>query len=387
MVESNIKFASNIAPVKGNIKFDTVFHQKVHDFKALEELRKQRIPLTFEQHKEFNSCSVPCVYTQEKNDYARGTFLDKTGRKRLKCLCTNYDCQYFSGCRGDNEFSDDELIPWLGNDDFEALLSYADVFLEKIKKKDVQQEDDELNVDITNEGIVITVGPKKKTEKKINPYSPIDPIVRLENGIDITDIIPKKEDDEDNPRHLPFVTRWRTSGDTTQQQNRNICTAKTMRIIRALSAKEKRNIKVDQNDLEDLRQASEGGKLKSTGYYGILADIRKDTALRSKNTCEYEPLVRKLRVQSEPLSQKVVTYGTKVTIKDLLNDNEYVFTVLGEEDAKFLNDYKIIPYTSELGSAFWGLHEGSQIKISFCLEEEAHMCQIIRIDTSDYLRI
>ncbi len=382
---SNIKFISNIEPVVGDIRFDTSFHHKVHDPKALVELYKKNIQLTWEQHKEYNSCSLPCEKTQEKGDYVFGSFFDDEKNRRLTCKCINDECEFFSDCRGDKDFSDDELIPWLENEDFEALLEYADSFLEKVGKDDKQQDDDELHIEIENGGLVITAEPKKISERKINPYSTVDTIVKLENGIGLDKILPKKTENEDTPEHLSLADKWSVKSLTSEKNDICCCTEKTMKIIKLLKEKEKKKIEVNKKALEQLRQASENGKLKSTGYYNDLNEIKKDISLRGKVNHEYEEMTKKLTVQSKPLSQGIVTYGTKVTIKDTVNGNVYSFDLLGKEDARFLKNYKIIPYTSKLGSAFVGLQKGSQIEISFNKGEEFHLCHVMSIVPSDYL--
>ena len=387
MQENNIKFTSNIEPVNDDIRFDTSFHNKVHDLKALEEMKKQHISFTPEQHKEYNSWSVPCVYTQEKNDYVFGSAIDDSGNKVFRSRCTNYDCDSFSDCRSYNEFSDEELLPWLDNEDYKDLLAYSDAFLEIAEKTESKREENELGVEITDDGLVITTKIKRLEDSKIDIYSPIDSITRLKGGADITTLLPNWSTRLEKKKRTPLKDLWSTTSSFSTQENRNICTVNTMRIIKAKSAIESRKIKDNTQELEELRQSKEGGKLKAGGYYEILDEIRKDIALRGKVNQEYRELSNKLHVQTKPLSNNLTSYGSHVTIKDLLGEKEYSFELLGEEDARFLEDYKIIPYTSKLGSALCGLKVGDQIQISLFPGEEYHIYEIKEITSSDYMHL
>lgn len=387
MSENNIKFTSNIEPVNGDIRFDTSFHNKVHDLKALEEMKRQHIPLTPEQHKEYNSWSVPCVYVLEKNDYVFGSSIDDSGNRVFNSRCTNYDCKSFPECRSYNEFSDDELLPWLDNEDYKDLLAYSDAFLEIARKTENKREENELGVEITDDGLVITTKIKKTGTSIPDIYSPIDSITRLEGGLDITTLLPNWSERLEKRKRTPLKDLWSTPDSFSPQENRNICTVNTMRIIRAKSAIESRKIKDNSRELEELRQSMEGGKLKAGGYYEILEEIRKDIAFRGKVNQEYKELSNKLHVQTKPLSNNLTSYGSHVTVKDLSDDKEYSFELLGEEDARFLEDHKIIPYTSKLGSALCNLRVGDQIRISFYPGEEYHTCMVIQINASDYLHL
>lgn len=310
-----------------------------------------------------------------------------SGNRALNCRCTNYDCKSFPKCRLYNEFSDDELLPWLDNEDYKDLLAYSDAFLEIAGKTENKREENELGVEITDDGLVITTKIKKAGTSIPDIYSPIDSITRLEGGLDITTLLPNWSERLEKRKRTPLKDLWSTPDSFSPQENRNICTVNTMRIIRAKSAIESRKIKDISRELEELRQSMEGGKLKAGGYYEILEEIRKDIAFRGKVNQEYKELSNKLHVQTKPLSNNLTSYGSHVTVKDLSDYKEYSFELLGEEDARFLEDHKIIPYTSKLGSALCNLRVGDQIQISFYHGEEYHTCKVIQINASDYLHL
>ena len=91
-----------------------------------------------------------------------------------------------------------------------------------------------------------------------------------------------------------------------------------------------------------------------------------------------------MRRETSEITNSVVRGGRKGSHE--VGSVQYSFIILGEEDARFLEDYRIIPYTSELGSAFYGHHLGDYVQVSFSGEEAPHACKIISIETSDYLQ-
>lgn len=96
-MESNVTtvaFRSNLYPVNGNGMDDHVFHSKIHDPFALEELQKHTY-LTLIQKDEFRWASGHCSYAAE-GDYPWGTVKDEAGREHVVCRCLNTQCHRFT---------------------------------------------------------------------------------------------------------------------------------------------------------------------------------------------------------------------------------------------------------------------------------------------------
>ena len=390
MIATNIKFTSNIEPVHGKIESDTAFLQKIHDIKCLKEMSMSRLRFSSDQQKEYNSCALPCEKTKEKNDYVYGLSSFDGNKNEILCKCTNIDCESFSFCRRNNEFTDDELLPEIENDDYKEMLIYADAYINKINtiktsnKNNV--DDDELHVEISYGNIVITPGPKKTTtKKKVIIYKPTGTFI----APGAEGATPPIIQPEISVSHKPLLDIWFAKS-LTRQPNMNICTARTRQIIWT-RAEEELSKKLDEKTLkEEIERARENGKHTSTGYDFIKQDYLKDKALSGKFNREFKEMLNRLRVQSTPLEAESISYGSKVTISDRTdpdNEKQYSLIILGDEDARFLEDYRIIPYTSELGSAFYGHHLGDYVQVSFSGEEAPHACKIISIETSDYLQL
>ena len=96
---STVAFRSNLYPVNGNGMDDHVFHSKIHDPFALEELQKHTY-LTLIQKDEFRWASGHCSYAAE-GDYPWGTVKDEAGREHVVCRCLNTQCHRFTVCRPD----------------------------------------------------------------------------------------------------------------------------------------------------------------------------------------------------------------------------------------------------------------------------------------------
>lgn len=96
---STVAFRSNLYPVHGNGMDDHVFHSKIHDPFALEELQKHTY-LTLIQKDEFRWASGHCSYAAE-GDYPWGTVKDEAGREHVVCRCLNTQCHRFTVCRPD----------------------------------------------------------------------------------------------------------------------------------------------------------------------------------------------------------------------------------------------------------------------------------------------
>lgn len=388
MSESNIKFTSNIEPVKGDIRFDSVFQSKIHDFKSLEDMYKLRYSFTFEQQKEFNSCSVPCGLALEKNDYVFGLTIGPDNKEKLICQCINADCKNFADCREDNSFDEMELLPWLENDEYKDLLEYADEIIAKMEETPKRYSEEDLHVEITDDGIVITAEEKQIDEKKpLDPYSSIDPVIRLADGTDISSFIHKNLLSDETGRRTPLAEQW-TTIPVKRMNSMNLCTSQTMRAIKALEAEEnKKRFHETVDPKEEIAWAQGNGKHTASGYDFIVESYQKNAAAKERQIInhEYSELAKRLKVQSRPLSMGTTSYGTKVSIRDITNQNVYSYILLGKEDARFLKNHRIIPYESELGSALYGLRLGQQIELSFFPGEDFHICEVISIETSDYL--
>ena len=102
---STVVFKSNIQPVYGEYKEDRQFLSTIHDFMALEILRKGGFGLTPLQRKEFYDVSLHCAYAP-KGDYPFGTIIDFDGKEKVVCRCINTRCTKFSNCRPDFKHSE-----------------------------------------------------------------------------------------------------------------------------------------------------------------------------------------------------------------------------------------------------------------------------------------
>lgn len=102
---SNVKFKSNLYPLRKNFETDYDFLSQIHDIFALEilkyRIKNRKFPnfaMSEIQKKEYDEASVHCVYAYE-DDYPWGTIIDEDGKKRVVCKCLNIECQGFKGCR------------------------------------------------------------------------------------------------------------------------------------------------------------------------------------------------------------------------------------------------------------------------------------------------
>ncbi len=166
--------------------------------------------------------------------------------------------------------------------------------------------------------------------------------------------------------------------DVVEQSTRKVlyCTAPKYDAKQA-EYKYLQEVEVPQNSKE-IEQAREYGDLKENAEYKA-AKERQDSlnnrAARIKTELEQAHVVKPADVSGEE-----VAFGTKVTLHDLENDTQLVYSILGPWESD--PDNGIINYQSPLGNKL--LHHKAGDELDFVINEKRYHLAVKSVDVADF---
>lgn len=391
MEGNNITFKSNIMPVKtSQITDDYIFLSSITDVKALEKLVKV-YPLSKRQQRIYNDTSFPCSLSIEDGDYPFGFEIDETGKEHFVCKCINNKCSSFDDCRNGKECTIEEFKDLEDNINHVQILNYVDSSILELMTYNANMKEDYIKVTFDDDGglyIVKDTAEDKPTDKFQNISSIIRSNAPTEAGIftvndDTFDELPKKK----------IIENWKINPKVPPQRlNLNLCTKTTYRRINSIIS----NYVFPSSSnifLDEIKSAMGSGKHTSTGYDGIIRahllnkELSKIPSERANEILRLKEKLGKLSPAKPPTDILHVSFGTKVTLEDLVTGNLYSCIILGPYDFEYIEeDHRILSYDSDIGACLYGLTIGDKIEMKFRKDQESfHTSKIIDIEISDLI--